>query len=199
MMTLADVVKLAVNAGLSADAAAYAAAIAMAESGLNPNAYNGAGNDNSYGLWQINMKGGLGAPRRKQFGITTDSQLFDPNVNARAMAIISGRGTNWTPWTTFTRGTYLAHLSAARDAAGSVDAGSVPQTTDVGLKEDFSAISKAAKTLSNPGTWKRVGLFYIGMLLLLIAIIKSTGDNKLSDTSKTIIKLAAFRKLPVKK
>ena len=66
-----------------------AAAIAMAESGGDPNAYNTEG---SYGLWQIHL---VAHP-------SYDAQsLFDPTYNARAAFDISSGGTNFKPWTTY--------------------------------------------------------------------------------------------------
>src|SRR3982750_492240 len=61
------------------------AAIALAESNGNPTAHNAVPPDDSYGLWQINMRGKLGPARRQAFGIQSNTELFDPTKNARAM------------------------------------------------------------------------------------------------------------------
>jgi hypothetical protein len=61
-------------------------AIALAESSGNPRAHNpnaGTG-DNSYGLFQVNMIGGMGPERRRQFGMSSNEELFDPAKNAAA-------------------------------------------------------------------------------------------------------------------
>ena len=72
-------------------AAAYVAAeIATAESGGNPRAISPT---NDFGLWQINGTHGALAS-------------LDPIANAKAAVIISGNGSNWSPWTTFTSGAY---------------------------------------------------------------------------------------------
>lgn len=63
-------------------------AIAMAESGGNTKAHNVGPTDDSYGLWQINMKGRLGPERRSKFRISADSALLDPRTNAQAAAIV---------------------------------------------------------------------------------------------------------------
>jgi hypothetical protein len=68
-------------------------AIAQRESSLNPSclATSVAGStEASYGLWQINMYGPLGAQRLAQFGITDPTQLLDPATNARAAYALWG-------------------------------------------------------------------------------------------------------------
>jgi hypothetical protein len=93
-------------------------AIAMAESGGNPRAHNPVGLDDSYGLWQINMLGAMGPSRRAQFGITSNTQLYDPAVNARAAAkILSGQGL--AAWSTYTNGAYKKYIPST---AGSTNA-----------------------------------------------------------------------------
>ena len=103
-------------AGVPEDQVAMAVAIAMAESGLNPQAHNPVPPDDSYGLWQINMIGGMGPDRRASLGLKSNSELFDPNTNARAMAQISGGGHNWGPWSTYGSGAYKSHMSTVQAA-----------------------------------------------------------------------------------
>lgn len=77
-----------VQAGGSAVFKAMAAAVAMAESGGNPNASNRNSNGTTdRGLWQINS-------------IHGSQSTFDPISNARAAVSISKNGTNWRPWCT---------------------------------------------------------------------------------------------------
>ncbi len=83
--------------------------IVMAESGGNPRAYNGKGADRSYGLSQINMLGSMGPARRKQFGLGSNADLYDPDVNARVMFRMSGGGRDFTPWSTFKSGAFRSH------------------------------------------------------------------------------------------
>lgn len=64
------------------------AAVALAESGGNPTAHNAKPPDDSYGLWQINMLGKLGPERRRKLGIQSNTELFNPATNARAMRMI---------------------------------------------------------------------------------------------------------------
>jgi hypothetical protein len=75
--------------------------IAGRESGFNPRAHNpnAATGDNSYGLFQINMLGAMGPERRRQFGINSNEDLFDPLTNARAAKrVYDSQGIN--AWTT---------------------------------------------------------------------------------------------------
>jgi hypothetical protein len=93
-----------------------AVAIAMAESSGNTKAHNVGPTDDSYGLWQINMKGSLGPARRKQFAISADTALLDPSVNAKAahqIFLVQG----WGAWSTYTNGAYKKFMDAATTAA----------------------------------------------------------------------------------
>jgi Lysozyme like domain len=79
------------EAGGSAAQAVIAASIAMAESSGEQYATGPFG---ERGYWQINPNHG-------------SLSTYDPLGNAKAAVIISGDGTNWTPWTTYTSGAYL--------------------------------------------------------------------------------------------
>lgn len=95
-----QLVKYLQQAGFKGEALRKAWAIAMRESGGRPGAYNGnaATGDKSYGLFQINMLGNMGANRLKQFGLNSYDQLLDPVVNARAAYQMSKGGTHWGAW-----------------------------------------------------------------------------------------------------
>lgn len=68
-----------------------AAEIAIAESGGNQYATGAAG---ERGYWQINPDHGA-------------LSTYDPFGNARAAIIISGNGSDWGAWTTYTSGAYI--------------------------------------------------------------------------------------------
>ena len=78
------------QAGGSPARAFTAAEIAMAESGGNPNAISPT---DDFGLWQIN-------------GVNGALATLNPFQNARSAVTLSGNGTNWDPWTTYTSGAY---------------------------------------------------------------------------------------------
>ena len=86
--------------GFKGDALRTAWAIGMRESGGNPKAYNGnAGTgDKSYGLFQINMINSLGPARRKQYGLKSNEELFDPLVNAKVAYKMSKGGKDFGAW-----------------------------------------------------------------------------------------------------
>ncbi|WP_375487339.1 hypothetical protein [uncultured Jatrophihabitans sp.] len=120
-MTPAGIATLALERGCSAAQAPIATAVAMAESGGSPSAQGDVTLmtstwDWSAGLWQIR---GL----RSQRGT---GQLRDSIANQRAatnsaaMYVISSSCTNWTPWTTYTRGLYLGYMGLARQAVNYV-------------------------------------------------------------------------------
>lgn len=108
------------NAGIHDEPTmARAIAIALAESGGNARAYNGnrATGDDSYGLWQINMLGSMGPARRRQFDISSNEELYDPQKNAQAMWILSNHGKNWAPWSAFKNNSYMQHINTGKAAA----------------------------------------------------------------------------------
>ncbi|MGH3434506.1 MAG: transglycosylase SLT domain-containing protein [Thermocrispum sp.] len=118
----ADIAQHALDAGFRGDALTTAVAVAMAESGGDPRAHNATPPDNSYGLWQINMLGGLGPARRDQFDLESNRELFRPSENAgAAKQIFDDAGDSWGPWSTYTNGAYRQYLDEARRAVGTVD------------------------------------------------------------------------------
>ncbi len=106
-----QIASFAKSVGLSGQALIMSVAIALAESGGVTSAHNpGNGttdSEDSYGLWQINI---LAHPEYSA------SRLSDPGYNAQAMFAISGSGTNWTPWGTYTSGRYLSYMAQAQQA-----------------------------------------------------------------------------------
>jgi len=86
--------------GFTGKAHKYAWAIVQRESNGRPMAHNGNSDtgDNSYGLFQINMIGSLGADRRAKYDLTTNNQLFDPVVNATIAYQMSRGGEDFGSW-----------------------------------------------------------------------------------------------------
>jgi hypothetical protein len=154
---------------------AIAVAIAMAESGGSIRAHNQQGNDDSYGLWQINMKGGLGPARRAQFGIANNEQLFDPRTNAKAMAKVSFGGRNWLPWSAYTNGSYRRYLPDARKAVENPEAfasgqGEVDTIVGGKLMDWASGIVDDIKAWIGGGIL-RAGTFVGGAALIIGALV----------------------------
>lgn len=169
------------------DDVVVATAIALAESGGDTQAHNpdASTRDDSYGLWQVNMYGGLGPDRRREFNLTADTDLFDPQTNARvAWGIFHNVGNDFSPWTTYTSGDYKTHMAAARagwdnkrkpaEGAG----GGEEQTEDTGIIALANAaiaiaraVGGAAIWLANPENWGRVALVGTGGALLIGALV----------------------------
>lgn len=194
MATLSDaqIAAAAKAAGFSGSALAKAVAIALAESSGNPRAHNAVPPDNSYGLWQINMLGSMGPARRKQFGLSSNSQLFDPVTNAKAAFAISSGGKNFRPWTTYTSGAYLRYMSRANKAAGNPSS-SVPGSgvSQAGFLDDvnpFPEIIAFFEFISDPKTWLRLGLILGGAALLAMALVQASG---IAGKAKQVISVAA--------
>lgn len=102
-----DLMTLAQNAGFSATEVVVAAAVALAESGGNPMAYNpetAAGapqGKGSYGLWQIYLHA------HPEFeGVN----LYDPQINANAAFKVYDEVGSFKPWSTFKSDAYLRHV-----------------------------------------------------------------------------------------
>ena len=111
---------LARSVGIPEDKVSTMVAVALAESGGNPTidtVKSGLDpekkNEFSLGLWQINMIGRMGEERRKQFGISSDEELYDPVVNAKAaLSILNSQGL--TAWGAYTNNSYKEYLPAAQ-------------------------------------------------------------------------------------
>ena len=113
VLSKAQLATYAREAGFPESEISTAVAVAMGESGGKIDAYNGKGNDDSYGLMQINMidKPGyqLGTERRGKFGLKSNSELNDPQTNMNAAYQI-WKGSGWKAWGAYTNGSYQDHL-----------------------------------------------------------------------------------------
>lgn len=110
LLTPAQISQYAQGAGFRGQGLNTAIAVALAESGGNTLAYNpetAAGTpvgSGSRGLWQIYGKA------HPQYN---SDAAYEPTNNARAAFAISGSGTNFQPWSTYTNGDYRKYLSQA--------------------------------------------------------------------------------------
>lgn len=118
---LANLASLVRSAGFPANEAATMVAIAMAESGGRADAHNNnrSTGDDSYGLWQINMIDDLGPERRRQFGISGNSALWDPATNARAARKVRA-SQGFGAWSVYRSGAYKQYLPAAQQVVRQV-------------------------------------------------------------------------------
>lgn len=113
VLSMSDIGTYAQNAGFAGDDLVTAVAVALAESGGNPNALgdtNIGSGTGSFGLWQIN------ADAHPEYG-PNFSQLYDPQTNANAAyAIYSAAGDSFSSWTTFKTGSYAGFVSSVEAA-----------------------------------------------------------------------------------
>ena len=172
-LTYSQIKSVAAYKGFSGNDLNIAVAVAMAESGGNPNDHNTTPPDDSYGLWQINMLGDLGPPRRAALHLKTNDQLFVPAINAQAAAYIHGQS-GWGAWTTYTSGKYKDFMSQA--VAAPVVPVSDPSVADI-LKivpGDLQGIAKlgggVTDAVANP-------------LAAIPAAFNSLGDNLFKSVS----------------
>lgn len=186
-LTQLDCYKLAKSVGLGDSQAKMAAAIAMVESGGDPNAHNATPPDDSYGLWQINMLGAMGPERRKLFGISDNSQLYNPETNAKAMAIISQKGGNFSPWSTYpVKATAYMNSHLIQTSGDGPDGGSGESWVDkilpgspVSAAETFAqGFNKVAAWASNSSNWVRVGYVAGGAVIVIVGLVMVLGDTK---------------------
>jgi len=112
-LSAADIAGYAQNAGFSGGDLQVAVAIALAESGGDPNVTGDLTitPGGSVGLWQINLKA------HPQY---TAAQLQDPQINANAAySIYQAAGNSFTPWSTYNppprgTGTYADYIVEAQ-------------------------------------------------------------------------------------
>lgn len=98
--TLPQLQQLAASAGFVGEDAKIAAAVAMAESGGDPNAYGDPQYGGSLGLWQINLDS------HPQYQ-ADPNVLYAPATNAQAAyATWLAAGRSFSPWTTYRTGAY---------------------------------------------------------------------------------------------
>lgn len=122
-LTAAQIKGYAQAVGFTSDQASIMTAIALAESTGNSSAHNPIPPDDSYGLWQINMYGSKGPARRAALGLSSNDDLYTPEVNAvAAKYIYSQQGYN--AWSTYGGARYNLYLPTAKAAIADTSANS---------------------------------------------------------------------------
>lgn len=170
-----------------------AVAVALAESGGDTHAHNSKPPDNSYGLWQINMYGGLGPARRRQLNLKSNEQLFDAQTNARAAFHVSNLGTSFTPWSVYKSGAFIKHLPAAKSGTGNpanlpIQSDRFPELSTV----PGGVVGSITKWVE--GQAFRVGLFIGGGVLLIVGVVMLAKQSGAVDKAISAIPLAKVAK-----
>lgn len=172
----------------------YAVWIAFYESGWDPTLHVVDADDDSYGLFMINMKGTLAAERKRKSGLRAADELLRPETNVRvAHEIFSERG--WSAWAKTTRDRADAKVLALTNGEGVDPTAAGPITGNaneaglypgqLGLEDAvgsasigaLDALRKIAAAVLNAGLWKRIGIAVLGGLLVLVALALVVGGK----------------------
>jgi hypothetical protein len=156
--------------------AVIAVAVALAESGgvvdKKSNQPNADGS-NDWGLWQINDRAHAVSQEMKTNG----------GANWAAAYQISDRGTDWTPWTTYRTGAYLAFMAQAQVGVNHPD-GSYQNDKEIPNNPASAAAAVASgllpAALTESSTWVRVGMGVGGVILLGLVAIALVGPSRIA-------------------
>lgn len=197
-LTQTDIYGLAINVGLTPARAKIAAAIAMAESGGNDAARNSS--SSATGLWQIMWS--VWASTLQKDGIAqTQTDLDNPLANAKAMALISKKGGNFSPWVTYTNGSYQKYLG--KNVTGGVQVPGSIKSIASGVEGAAGLVSGATEALvhatawlTDSKNWLRVMYVGGGVLLAVVGVVMiaaESGPGKAAvKTAGTAAKVAAL-------
>src|ERR1035437_8765955 len=187
----------AMKAGFTGTGLQTIVAIGAPESGYNEMDHNSTPPDNSYGIWQINMI--AGAHTLAEFSLTSNDQLFDPMINAKAAWVVSAHGTNFAPWSTFPGKSTPYMNEAARAIAAPVAPGTQAAGSQTGISlpsipNPISSVADAItgavnaitkQLVSFASTISMVGLIVI-LLLVGVWLIHSGDKQALKQSVKSV-------------
>lgn len=152
ILSAKEIAEYAYEAGFRGQSLVTAVAVALAESSgrtgaFGPEQPNTPENrwmylgGNPRGLWQIipskedsgvllPVQGPLAPGQQRKLATKTGPRdarkLFDPAFNARSTYELSNGGADWSPWTTYKKGTYAKYLNAARSGVAEANYATVP-------------------------------------------------------------------------
>jgi hypothetical protein len=183
-MTYNQVENVWIQAGGNPQAAAMAAAVADASSGLNPNAQNNnPDGSTSRGLWQISSV--LGALSTK-----------DPLANARAAIQMSNNGSDWSGWCStwsdnncgINKGTYLGDgANALASLAGRLGTGSYNVAGAAPSGAGYSGSGTIANAAGTPAasTGSNKLLLVAGLLAVIGIVIYAAKQRRSTSVAPT--------------
>lgn len=213
--------QLWVNNGGPSGAAPTAAAISVAEASGVPDAKNLKDpNGGSYGLWQIN---GVHAPggdpqTPTPSGVPWWQSMLDPNANAAEAVAVSNRGTDFTPWTSYSyqidsngqlyyvgpgKGYYTNYLDGANSAlANGALAGTVNTQGSTAADTAGATAQTASLGIMHLGPFsidfRPVGWFFLGLMGLVlvgaggILLFQAWTKNQVTSAAGSAVKKAAI-------
>lgn len=195
-LTVKEISSLAYQAGFRGSALTWAVAVALAESGGNPTAYNpelGANTPKgggSRGLWQIY---GTAHPEYN------NSSMFNPQANAKAAyAVYRQAGGSFRPWSTFKNGSAAKFLkgisgsisvssdaikSAMIGATGTIAAERIPtpgQRATSPLSQLSILPDNISKFLSAPDLNMTLLFILLGTLFVIMGMVLLFGTNSVA-------------------
>jgi hypothetical protein len=134
-------------AGFSDAQAEGAVANAMAESSLNPNAFNGKDGEESVGLFQMNRKGGLGVGHSIE-------NLKDPNYNIDLAIAAAKNAKRFKAATTPEEATkaFMLEVERPRDQSTTAQAKRVALLNNTGENLNSGSVAIASRPTSAPST-----------------------------------------------
>jgi hypothetical protein len=203
-MNPAEIGAYAYQAGITSQSGLQAAiAIALAESGGNPNATGDVALQNatwgpSLGLWQIrSVKAETGTG-----SVRDANQLKNPSFNAKSMHSISSGGKNWSPWTTWPlRAAAFMPVAipaatsviAVKGAIGGVQAAGDAVTDAVGsvvpdgLADVGTGVRATYNWVSDRNNWMRTAKVVVGGLLIINGIARIAAST---DAGRQVLSAA---------
>jgi hypothetical protein len=147
-----------------------ASAIVMAESGGDPHARspNPDGGENR-GLFQIDTN-------TAKAHHLDPNRLFDPQYNAYAASVISGKGARWGAWETYATGAYKKFLKGAKLPGKDSPWGQAVEAAAGAPKAAADAATAVPHFLGKLGVifdpmwWLRVGQVFVGIAAMAFGV-----------------------------
>lgn len=182
-----------IGAGFSGSVAVTAVAIVLAESDGETGSVGDVNLQTgtwgpSIGLFQIrslNAQKGTGGQRDALANV-------DPATNAKNAYAISSNGRSFAPWSTYKTGAYVKFLNRAQLAVANPGAVSAASGGPAAGGSSVDAVSTGVSLLTDPGLWKRVGVFLLGGLLITLTLYRATNAQQyIAKGIKTATKVAA--------
>lgn len=154
-----EIATVARNAGFPESEIKTAVAVALAESSGNPSARNAS---SATGLWQILVKA--------HPDLASKYNLTDPNQNGKAAyEVWKAAGGKWTPWTTYTGGSYKKYLNEDVSPIESVPRDSTNDVWQQGVTT--SPLISQLGFVGSAAFWKRFGIGLLGAALIIAGLI----------------------------
>lgn len=168
--TASDIYATLVAAGFSKSSAITMTAIALAESGGDPTARGDLGLQTatwgpSYGLFQVRtLKAETGRGTDRDISALSSSDLRQ----AQAAYAISGKGLSFSPWSTYTNGSYRRFLDQAKAAANGdgqvLDGGTGEGVgTSGGVSGWMTGVTSQMRDLTIEGVFVILGVGLVGV------------------------------------